>query len=252
MFYMKQGVKLDFFLPFLGYHFGRKTYDELKYGKTHAHIQRKVNEHPEAKFYMTHYTDKVCLYILDPVIVEEFLREKQSLYVKYEHTFNNATRLQGTGLRFSHGDIHERRRKAINEVMSHKNWEGFITSFIERSVMPEMQEYKVKAMAAGGSTMLDPQQDMFTISGQWLAKMTFGSDLKDEKMEDGTPAHIVMAKIMEALVLQKPTSPLVWIFGDWVMKLGITPSDYRIKKQIMYLRRLVRKLYNERVPQVSE
>ena len=91
-----------------------------------------------------------------------------------------------------------------------------------------------KSLAKDKSIQINVLREMQNITGENVLNIFFTEDLKADKIENMSMTDY-LAQVFIDVVNQQIENPLSLIVGDWILKLGLTSTDRRLKLSKIHL-----------------
>eukprot|EP01017_Pseudomicrothorax_dubius_P031669 TRINITY_DN4066_c0_g1_i4.p1 TRINITY_DN4066_c0_g1~~TRINITY_DN4066_c0_g1_i4.p1 ORF type:complete len:510 (-),score=94.21 TRINITY_DN4066_c0_g1_i4:80-1609(-) len=220
LYYMKQGLKLDFYLPIFGFLFYAIKYDSRRNGDAFYRVKEKIKRDPKAKFYLTTYGLTPMIFLLDPTIIREFYRDKREFYSKTSIAYDLMKIVAPNGLINIEGPLWRLHRKTLADLFHF----DFLARMTENFniIMNDHFDNMVKKNNLSHVNILREFQQ---ITGTVVIRVFIGVDIEiSESLID----HFVRG--LDSLTLLR-ADPIAIMFGSKFVKKRILPQHRRIMEK---------------------
>eukprot|EP01016_Furgasonia_blochmanni_P035995 TRINITY_DN4051_c0_g1_i1.p1 TRINITY_DN4051_c0_g1~~TRINITY_DN4051_c0_g1_i1.p1 ORF type:complete len:526 (-),score=108.26 TRINITY_DN4051_c0_g1_i1:29-1606(-) len=248
-FYTKQGLKVDYFYPYLSYYHIMVQKHIKQFGDPSRALKLKVQQDPKAKAYLTNIGDDIHLILLDPDIIKDFFTNKSGFYVKTSRSVRNLKRLIGEGLVFSEGEIWKKHRRVLSSAFTFDALQK-MAPFVQNLAHTRFADITKREKDENGKIKIYAIREFERITGDAVVRSFFGTDFSEKKI-DGVPISTALGKLLADLSSQSMTSLLSWIFGSNILKLGLTKRDREIIRRVNEMRECAQEAINQRKKEIE-
>eukprot|EP01017_Pseudomicrothorax_dubius_P015683 TRINITY_DN1796_c0_g2_i1.p1 TRINITY_DN1796_c0_g2~~TRINITY_DN1796_c0_g2_i1.p1 ORF type:complete len:370 (-),score=63.81 TRINITY_DN1796_c0_g2_i1:85-1194(-) len=237
-FYLKQGLKLDYYLPLVGGMLLGKQH-QAKYGDVNYWTKSLIRENPKKRVLMSTSFGNVSLLLLEHNLVEEFYKNT-NMYEKDRFVMYNFLRAFGNGILFMEGDRWKLHRRILSDAINFENLKK-MTPIVMEAIKEHFDEMTQQKRLNKVGIMNEFQK----ITGDIVLKAFFGSTFSKEIFY-GKPLTIFLANYFEDVTTQPLRNPLTFLIGPQIIDYNLTANDRRVNGQTKALKDLARKTIEKR------
>eukprot|EP01017_Pseudomicrothorax_dubius_P006629 TRINITY_DN11932_c0_g1_i3.p1 TRINITY_DN11932_c0_g1~~TRINITY_DN11932_c0_g1_i3.p1 ORF type:complete len:360 (+),score=66.03 TRINITY_DN11932_c0_g1_i3:142-1221(+) len=243
LYYMRQGIKLDYYLPLFGTVFLSKR-NEIKHGDAEYFLKNIVRKDPKQRATILTGFGKVGLVLLEHKLIEEFYKNA-NLYQKDKFFTYNVVRAYGNGILFMEGNRWKLHRRILSDAFSFDNLKK-MTPIVNEAIKDHFAEMKDQKRLSKVGIMNEFQK----ITGDIVLKAFFGSTFSKE-IFCGKPLTLFLTDYLQDLFKQSLSNPLSFIVGPQVVTYNLTANDRRMNAHTAALKDLARKTIENRRKEIS-
>eukprot|EP01017_Pseudomicrothorax_dubius_P039829 TRINITY_DN615_c0_g1_i1.p1 TRINITY_DN615_c0_g1~~TRINITY_DN615_c0_g1_i1.p1 ORF type:complete len:522 (-),score=183.79 TRINITY_DN615_c0_g1_i1:1584-3149(-) len=231
LWYRLQGFTVDYYFPLFGF-IQKIKVDTVARGDANWREKEALRKDPNKKLFLTTIVGRPLLILYDEKVISEFMSKSIEHYEKEKVGLASFTNIFGQGIFFVEGERWKVQRRILSDAFHFDSLKRMLPIIVEAAT----KRYD-DLIAKNQLTKVHVLDEYQRITGDVVCKLFFGRDFSDKEL-NGLPVTTALTVLLNNLAEQMLQNGLAFLFGPWILKLGLTATDRAVNRDIREFRRI--------------